>query len=74
MSRLRIGFGAITEILQYESKGLRLAGPLPGAVQNYTSYDAAMMSAASGAVPAKAALALLATPAGKAAFVSAGVE
>ncbi|MEO8753354.1 MAG: substrate-binding domain-containing protein [Casimicrobiaceae bacterium] len=69
-----IGFGAITEILQYDARGLRLAGPLPAAVQNYTSYDAALMSAASASTPAKAALALLATPAGKAAFVAAGVE
>ena len=69
-----LGFGAITEIKQYEPKGLRLVGPLPADVQNYTSYDAALMTGASGADPAKAALALLATPAGKAAFVSAGVE
>lgn len=69
-----IGFGAITEIRLYESKGLRLVGPLPAEVQNYTSYDAALMTAASAAGPAKAALALLAAPAGKAAFASAGVE
>jgi len=69
-----LGFGAITEIRQYEPKGLRLVGPLPADVQNYTSYDAALMTAASAAGPAKAALALLATPEGKAAFVSAGVE
>lgn len=69
-----LGFGAITEIRQYEPKGLRLVGPLPADVQNYTSYDAALMTAASAAEPAKAALALLATPEAKAAFVSAGVE
>ena len=69
-----LGFGAITEIRQYEPKGLRLVGPLPTDVQNYTSYEAAVMTGASAAVAAKAALALLATPAGKAAFASAGVE
>ncbi len=69
-----IGFGAMTEIRLYEPKGLRLAGPLPAAVQNYTSYEAALMTAASGSAPANAALAVLATPAGKAAFVAAGVE
>lgn len=69
-----LGFGAMTEIRQYEPKGLRLVGPLPADVQNYTSYDAALMTAASAAGPAKAALALLATPEGKAAFMSAGVE
>jgi len=69
-----LGFGAITEIRQYEPKGLRLVGPLPADVQNYTSYDAALMTGASAAGPAKAALALLATPAGKAVFASAGVD
>ena len=69
-----LGFGAITEIRQYEPKGLRLVGPLPADVQNHTSYEAALMTGASAAGPAKAALAILATPAGKAAFASAGVE
>lgn len=69
-----IGFGAITEIKLYESKGLKLIGPLPAEVQNYTSYEAALMSGATAADAAKAVLRQLATPAGKAAFVSAGVE
>ena len=69
-----IGFGAITEIRQYETKGLKLIGPLPAAVQNYTSYEAALMAGATAAEPAQAVLRLLATPAGKAAFVSGGVE
>jgi hypothetical protein len=47
---------------------------LPADVQNHTSYEAALMTGASAAGPAKAALAILATPAGKAAFASAGVE
>jgi molybdate transport system substrate-binding protein len=69
-----IGFGAITEIKLYTSKGLRFVGPLPAGAQNYTSYDAAVMSGAPAADAAKAVLRQLATPAGKAAFVSAGVE
>ena len=69
-----IGFGAITEIKMYESKGLKLVGPLPAEVQNYTSYEAALMSGATATDAAKAVLRQLATPAGKAAFVSAGVE
>jgi molybdate transport system substrate-binding protein len=69
-----LGFGAMTEIRQYEPKGLRLVGPLPADVQNHTSYEAALMTGASAAGPAKAALAILATPAGRAAFASAGVE
>ena len=40
-----IGFGAITEIKLYEVKGqFKLVGPLPADVQNYTSYNAALMS------------------------------
>lgn len=69
-----IGFGAVTEIRLYEPKGLRFVGPLPADVQNYTSYDAALMTGASASGPAKAALALLATPAAKAAFTAAGIE
>ncbi len=42
-----IGFGAIPEIKMYETKGLRLVGPLPAEIQNYTSYAAAVMKATS---------------------------
>ena len=69
-----IGFGAMTEIKLYTSKGLQFVGPLPAEVQNYTTYEAALMTAAPAADAAKAVLRQLATPAGKAAFVSAGVE
>jgi len=69
-----IGFGAITEIRMYEPKGLKLVGPLPPDVQNYTSYDAVVMTGAASPAAAKAALALLASPAGRAAFAGGGVE
>lgn len=69
-----IGFGAITEIKMYETKGLKFVGPLPAEVQNYTSYDAVLMTGAASADAARAVLRYLATPAGKAAFVSGGVE
>lgn len=69
-----IGFGAITEIKMYETKGLRFVGPLPAEVQNYTSYDAVLMTGAVSPDPARAVLRYLATPAAKAAFVSGGVE
>jgi len=69
-----IGFGAITEIKMYETKGLRFVGPLPAEVQNYTSYDAVLMTGAVLPDAARAVLRYLATPAGKAAFVSGGVE
>lgn len=70
-----IGFGAITEIKLFEAKGaLKLVGPLPADVQNYTSYGAALMSNSPTPDAAKAFLAYLATPEAKQAFVSAGVE
>jgi molybdate transport system substrate-binding protein len=69
-----IGFGAITEIKAYEPKGVRLVGPLPADVQNYTRYEAAMMSDATSPEAAKAVLRQIAAPAGKAVFVAGGVE
>jgi molybdate transport system substrate-binding protein len=70
----QIGFGAITEIKMYTSKGLKLVGPLPAEVQNYTNYEAVVMNGATAGDASRAVLKLLATPAGKATFVSAGVE
>lgn len=69
-----IGFGAITEINRYSGQGLTFVGPLPARAQNYTSYDAVLMSGASSADAAKAVLRLLETPATRAAISAAGVE
>jgi len=69
-----IGFGPITEIKLYEAKGLKLVGPLPAEIQNYTSYEAVLMTGATAADAAKAVLRQLATPAAKALFVAAGIE
>src|SRR4029077_8238146 len=69
-----IGLGAITEIKAAESKGVKLVGPLPANAQNYTSYYAALMNGAAAPDAAKAVLERIATPAGKAAFASGGVE
>ncbi len=69
-----IGFGAMTEIRMYQTKGLKLAGPLPAEVQNYTEYEAVVMTGAPNADAARAVLKVLASQAGKAAFVSGGVE
>jgi molybdate transport system substrate-binding protein len=41
-----IGFGPITEIKDFEPKGLVLVAPLPAEVQNYTTYVAAMTTRA----------------------------
>jgi molybdate transport system substrate-binding protein len=69
-----IGFGAMTEIRLYEMKGIRLLGPLPAAIQNYTSYEAVLMFGTTAAEAARAVLRHLATPAAKAAFTAGGVE
>ena len=69
-----IGFGAITEIKSYESKGVKLVGPLPADVQNYTSYEAVMLTGATSPEAVNAVLDQMATPAGKAAFAAGGME
>ncbi len=69
-----IGFGPITEIKSYMAKGLKLVGPLPADVQNYTSYEAALTTGATSADAAKAVLRYMATPDAKKIFVSAGIE
>jgi molybdate transport system substrate-binding protein len=69
-----IGFGAITEIKLFEPKGLKLVGPLPAEVQNYTTYAAAPMAGAPSPQAAKAFLAFLASAEAKQAFAAGGVE
>jgi molybdate transport system substrate-binding protein len=69
-----IGFGAITEIKAYEPKGVKLVGPLPADVQNYTSYEAVMTTGATSPEAVKAVLSQMATPAAKAAFAAGGME
>jgi molybdate transport system substrate-binding protein len=69
-----VGFGPITEILLYRDKGLRLVGPLPKEVQNYTSYTAVTMMTASNPEAARALRRYLGSPAAKELFVAAGIE
>jgi len=69
-----IGFGPMTEILLHRDQGLRLIGPLPAEVQNYTSYIAAPMTAASNKEVAQAFVRFLGGPTGKPLFVAAGIE
>ena len=68
-----IGFGAMTEILLYQGKGLKLAGPVPAEVQNYTSYTAAPLASGAQAALAQEFVAFLSGPLGKPLFVAAGV-
>jgi molybdate transport system substrate-binding protein len=61
-------------IAMYEPKGLKMIAPLPADVQNYTSYEAAVMIGAPAAEAARAVLKVVATGAGKSAFTLRGVE
>ena len=69
-----VGFGPITEILQYKEKGLRLVGPLPAEIQNLTAYVAVPMSASANKEVAQALVKFLGGPVGKPLFVAAGIE
>lgn len=68
-----IGFGAITEALLYQGKGLQLVGPLPAAIQNYTSYTAAPLASGKSPALAQQFVTFLAGLAGKPLFVAAGI-
>ena len=68
-----IGFGAITEILLYQGKGLKLVGAVPAEVQNYTSYTAAPLASGRQQALARQFVTFLAGPVGKPLFVAAGV-
>jgi molybdate transport system substrate-binding protein len=69
-----IGFGPVTEILLHKDKGLKLVGPLPADIQNYTSYSAAPMSSAANAELARALVRYLGGAESKELFAAAGVE
>jgi molybdate transport system substrate-binding protein len=69
-----IGFGPVTEILQHKEKGLKLVGPLPAEVQNYTSYSAAPMTAAANGELARVFVRYLGSAEAKALLVAAGVD
>jgi len=69
-----IGFSPVTEILLHRDKGLKLVGPLPADVQNYTSYAAAPMTTAANAELARGFVRYLGGAESKALFVAAGVD
>ena len=69
-----IGFGPITEILLQREKGLKLVGPLPADVQNYTSYSAAPMAGSAAPELARAFVRYLGSPESRALLVAAGID
>ena len=69
-----VAFGPITEILLFKDKGVRLVGPLPAEIQNYTSYVAVPMSAGTQKEAAQAFVRFLGGSTAKPLFVAAGIE
>jgi molybdate transport system substrate-binding protein len=69
-----IAFGQITAILLHAPRGVRLVGPLPREVENITTYEAGIATAAEAPELAQRFLQFLATPSAKAAFRATGVE
>jgi molybdate transport system substrate-binding protein len=69
-----LGFGPVTEIKLFESRGVKLVGPLPSEIQNYTVYEAALMTKSAAPNEAKAFLVYLAATEAKQIFVNAGIE
>jgi molybdate transport system substrate-binding protein len=71
-----VGLAQISEIRVLIDKGLpiRLAGPLPDAVQNVTSYEAAAVAGQGDVATARALASYLTTPDARAVFVSTGID
>jgi molybdate transport system substrate-binding protein len=69
-----VGFGGLTEIARWRDKGLRLVGPLPPDIQNYTVYVAALATESPNPDGARALLRFLSSPAAKAILSGNGVQ
>jgi molybdate transport system substrate-binding protein len=69
-----IGFGLISEIRPYETKGVRMVGPLPVPVQTYINYEAILSSGSKLTDDAKSFIRYLVTPASKKVFATTGVD
>jgi molybdate transport system substrate-binding protein len=68
------GFGGYTDVLHNQDMGgVKLVGPIPDEVQNYTMYSSALIAAAPGPATARAFLAYLETPEAQAIFLASGV-
>lgn len=71
-----VGLGQISEIRVLIDKGLpiRLADPLPDAVQNITHYEAAAVAGRAEESMAKALVTFMATPEAKEIFAATGID
>jgi molybdate transport system substrate-binding protein len=63
-----IGFTMVSEIKLFEPKGAVLVGPLPAAIQNLTTYEAAVMTVTPNRDAAAGFVRFLVTPAARRAF------
>jgi molybdate transport system substrate-binding protein len=69
-----IGFGAVSVIVENESLGLKLVGPLPPDIQNYTTYAAAVVGSNPNAEAARQFVGYINSPQARAALAAAGIE
>jgi len=69
-----IGLGATAVITEAKERGIRLVGPLPAEIQNYTIYAAAVVADGAVAEASREFLRYLTTPAATAALTAAGIE
>jgi len=68
------GFGGYTDVLHNEEMGgVKLVGPIPEEVQNYTMYSSALIAAAPRPAAGRTFLAFLATPEAQDIFRTSGV-
>ena len=69
-----IGLGATTVITEAEKEGLKLVGPLPAEIQNYTTYAATVTAQGAASNGAQAFVLYITTPGARASFAAAGIE
>lgn len=68
------GFNGVTEIVRWRDKGLRLVGPLPADIQNYTTYAVTLATEPINPEGARVFLKFLASPAARTIFTAYGVD
>ena len=69
-----ICLGAIVELMMFRDQGVRYAGPLPEAINHYTTYEAALMQAAPNPASSRTFLRYLAADEACAEFAACGVK
>ncbi len=69
-----LGFTQVSEIKEHEAHGITFAGLLPAPLQNYTSFDAVVMSGARAPGAARTFVATLAAPGARRLLTAAGWE